>query len=265
MAPPGAGNNAVKEWLYGRNAVYETMRARRRQFLRLKIAHGAEEKGHLSDIIHTASTLKVPIERVARGNLDAFGDGHQGVALEASEYPYSALVDVLALAARRGEKPFVLILDVLQDPQNLGTLLRTAEAVGVHGVLLPFRHAATVTPAVVNSSSGATEHLLIVQVNLAQAIQQLKEENVWVIGLDASPEAQPLNKVNLDGALALVIGGEGSGMRTLVRKSCDGLMRLPMRGKVESLNAAVAGSVALYFAWQQRGINPQPIDELAKS
>ena len=159
----------------------------------------------------------------------------------------------------------MLILDVLQDPQNLGTLLRTAEAVGVHGVLLPFRHTATVTPAVVNSSSGATEHLLIVQVNLAQAIQQLKEENIWVIGLDAGPEAQPLNQVSLDGPLALVIGGEGSGMRTLVRKSCDGLMRLPMRGKVESLNAAVAGSVALYFAWQQRGINPQPIDEIIKS
>ena len=185
--------------------------------------------------------------------------------LEASEYPYSALADVLALAARRGEAPFVLILDVLQDPQNLGTLLRTAEAVGIHGVLLPFRHTATVTPAVVNSSSGATEHLLIVQVNLAQAIQQLKEENIWVIGLDAGPEAQPLDQVSLDGPLALVIGGEGSGMRALVRKSCDGLMRLPMRGKVESLNAAVAGSVALYFAWQRRGINPPPIDDIVKS
>ncbi len=132
--------------------------------------------------------MKLPIERVPRSNLDALGNGHQGVALEASGYPYSALVDVLALAARRGEAPFMLILDVLQDPQNLGTLLRTAEGVGIHGVLLPFRHTATVTPAVVNSSSGATEHLLIAQVNLAQAIQQLKEENIWVIGLDADPK-----------------------------------------------------------------------------
>ena len=249
----------MKEWLYGRNAVYETLRARRRQFLRLRLAQGVEEKSHLVDILRMASTLKLPIERVPRGNLDTLGNGHQGVALEASGYPYSALVDVLALAARRGEVPFLLILDVLQDPQNLGTLLRTAEAVGIHGVLLPFRHTATVTPAVVNSSSGATEHLLIVQVNLAQAIQQLKEENIWVIGLEASPEAQPLNNVRLDGPLALVIGGEGSGMRTLVRKSCDGLMRLPMRGKVESLNAAVAGSVALYFAWQGRSINSKPM------
>jgi 23S rRNA (guanosine2251-2'-O)-methyltransferase len=254
----------MKEWLYGRNAVYETMRARRRQFLRLRLAQGAEEKGHLVDIIRMSSALNLPIERVPRSNLDTLGNGHQGVALEASGYPYSALVDVLALAARRGEAPFVLILDVLQDPQNLGTLLRTAEAVGIHGVLLPFRHAATVTPAVVNSSSGATEHLLIVQVNLAQAIQQLKEENIWVIGLEAGPEAEPLNNVRLDGPLALVIGGEGSGMRTLVRKSCDRLMRLPMRGKVESLNAAVAGSVALYFAWQGRGINSEPIDDITK-
>jgi len=255
----------MKEWLYGRNAVYETMRARQRQFFRLRIAQGVEEKGHLAEILRMASALKLPVERVPRNNLDALGSGHQGVALEASGYPYSALMDVLPLAARRGEAPFVLILDVLQDPQNMGTLLRTAEAVGIHGVLLPFRHTATVTPAVVNSSSGATEHLLIVQVNLAQAIQQLKEQNIWVIGLEAGPEAQPLTKVRLDGPLALVIGGEGSGMRDLVRKSCDGLMRLPMRGKVESLNAAVAGSVALYFAWQQRGINPKSIDDIAKS
>jgi 23S rRNA (guanosine2251-2'-O)-methyltransferase len=255
----------MKEWIYGRNAVYETMRARRRQFLRLRLAQGIEEKGHLADILRMASALKLPIERVPRSSLDTLGNGHQGIALESSDYPYSALVDILALATRRGEAPFILILDVLQDPQNLGTLLRTAEAVGIHGVLLPFRHTATVTPAVVNSSSGATEHLLIVQANLAQAIQQLKEENIWVIGLEAGLEAQPLNKVRLDGPLALVIGGEGSGMRTLVRHSCDGLMRLPMRGKVESLNAAVAGSVALYFAWQARGINSQPIDDIAKS
>jgi 23S rRNA (guanosine2251-2'-O)-methyltransferase len=254
----------MKEWLYGRNAVYETMRARRRQFLRLRLAQGAEEKGHLVDIIRMASTYKLPIERVPRSNLDTIGNGHQGVALEASDYPYSALMDVLALSARRGEQPFVLILDVLQDPQNLGTLLRTAEAVGIHGVLLPFRHTATVTPAVVNSSSGATEHLLIVQVNLAQAIQQLKEENIWVIGLEAGPEAQPLSKIRLDGPVALVIGGEGSGMRTLVRKSCDGLLRLPMRGMVDSLNAAVAGSIALYFTWQVRGFSYKPIDDIAK-
>jgi 23S rRNA (guanosine2251-2'-O)-methyltransferase len=252
----------MKEWLYGRNVVYETLRARRRQFFRLRVAQGVEEKGHLAEIIRMASDFKLLVERVNRNSLDALGDGHQGVALETSGYPYSALVDILALAARRSEPAFVLILDVLQDPQNLGTLLRTAEGVGVHGVLLPFRHTAKVTPAVVNASSGATEHLLLGQMNLAQAIEQLKEENIWVIGLEAGVEAEPLIKVRLDGPLALVIGGEGSGMRSLVRKSCDVLMRLPMRGRVESLNAAVAGSVALYFIWQGRGFTTNPIDGL---
>jgi 23S rRNA (guanosine2251-2'-O)-methyltransferase len=242
----------MKEWIYGRNAVYEALLARKRQFFRLKLATGVDEKGHLADIIKMSTALKLPIEKVSRTSLDSLGYGHQGVALEASQYPYGAVQDILALAARRNEAPFILILDVLQDPQNLGTLLRTAEAVGVHGVLLPFKHTVTVTPAVVNSSSGATEHLLIVQVNLAQAIAQLKDENVWVIGLDAGPDAQPLDKLSLKGSLALVVGGEGGGMRTLVRNSCDALLRLPMRGRIESLNAAVAGSVALYFAWQAR-------------
>jgi 23S rRNA (guanosine2251-2'-O)-methyltransferase len=250
------------EWLYGRNAIYEALQARRRHFFRLHLARGTEEKGHLAEIIRMATEFKLPIERVPRDNLDPLGKGHQGVALEASSYPYCGLVDILQLAARRNEPAFLLILDVLQDPQNLGTLIRTAEAVGVHGILLPFRHTATVTPAVVNASAGATEHLMFAQLNLAQAIQQLKEENIWIIGLDAGNEALPLDKVRLEGALALVIGGEGSGMRKLVRKSCDILMRLPMRGRVESLNAAVAGSVALYFAWQKRGFGKASIDDL---
>jgi 23S rRNA (guanosine2251-2'-O)-methyltransferase len=250
----------MKEWLYGRNAVHESLLSKRRQFFRVKLAQGVEEKGHIQDILRMAQGLKLGVERVPRSNLDAIAAGHQGIALEASSYPYSALPDVLALADRRDELPFILILDVLQDPQNLGTLLRTAEAVGVHGVLLPFKHTATVTPAVVNSSSGASEHLLIVQVNLAQAIQQLKENDLWIVGLDAGSGAQPIEKVRLDGPLALVIGSEGSGMRQLVRSSCDTLARLPMRGKIESLNAAVAGSIALYFAWQKRGFSSQPID-----
>jgi 23S rRNA (guanosine2251-2'-O)-methyltransferase len=254
----------MKEWLYGRNAVYETLSARRRQFFRLRLAQGVEEKGNLVDVLRMAAGFKLPVERVPRDSLDKLGKGHQGVALEASAYPYVALADILAVAAHTNEPAFLLVLDVLQDPQNLGTLLRTAEAVGIHGILLPFRHTATVTPAVVNASSGATEHMRVAQVNLAQAIETLKDENIWVIGLDAGAQAQPLPKVRLDGPLALVVGGEGGGMRPLVKKSCDGLVRLPMRGKVESLNAAVAGSVALYFAWQQRNFSIPPIDELTK-
>jgi 23S rRNA (guanosine2251-2'-O)-methyltransferase len=254
----------MREWLYGRNAVYEALQAKRRQLFRVRLAEGVEEKGQLEQILRMAASLKLPIERVPRKHLDSIASGHQGVVLEATPYPYADLADVLMLPVRRGEAAFLLVLDVLQDPQNMGTLLRTAEAVGIHGVLLPFRHTATVTPAVVNSSSGATEHMLIVQVNLAQAIQRLKEDNIWVIGLDTSLEALSINEIRLDGALALVIGGEGSGMRALIRKSCDQLVRLPMRGKVASLNAAVAGSVALYFAWKERDFTAAAIDEHRK-
>jgi len=242
----------MKEWIYGRNPVYEVLRVSRRQPFRLFIAQGAQEKGRLAEILRLGSDRKVPVERVPRSRLDGIDPGHQGVVLEASDYPYCALADILDLAEQRGEPPWVLILDVLQDPQNLGTLLRTAEAVGVHGVLLPYRHTATVTPAVVNASSGASEHLLITQTNLAQAIAALKEAGLWVIGLDNRPEASLPEQVRLEGPLALVVGSEGQGMRPLVAKSCDFLLRLPMRGQVESLNAAVAGSIALYLAWQTR-------------
>lgn len=243
----------MREWICGRNPVYEALRAARRQAFRLLVAEGAQEKGRLAEILNLCQQRNVPIERLPRNRLDARFPGHQGVALEVSGYPYSALGDMLALARQRSEPPFLLILDSLQDPQNLGTLLRTAECVGVHGVLLPFRRTVTVTPAVVHASSGASEHLLIAQMNLAQAIEALKREGVWVIGLEASPQALPPHRVNLDGPLALVVGSEGEGMRPLVRASCDALLHLPMRGQVTSLNAAVAGSLGLYLAWQARG------------
>ncbi len=242
----------MREILYGRNAVYESLRANRRQPFRLMIAQGAQEKGRLNDILNLAQKKRLPVESVARPQLDRFGEGHQGVALETSGYPYADLEDMFALAAQQDQKPFILILDTLQDPQNLGTLLRTAEAVGVHGVLLPLRQTVTVTPAVVNASSGAAEHLLIAQGNLAQSIDALKQNDVWVMGLEGSPAAQPMEQARLDGGLALVVGSEGQGMRPLVRNKCDGLVRLGMRGQVESLNAAVAGSIALYLAAQKR-------------
>jgi 23S rRNA (guanosine2251-2'-O)-methyltransferase len=233
------------------------MRAGRRHAFLVIIAEGAQEKGRLAEIRQLAAARKIPVERVARQRLDGLGEGHQGAALEVNDYPYSTLADMLALAARRGEPPFLLLLDALQDPQNLGTLLRTAEITGVHGVLLPFRQTATITPAVVSASSGASEHLLVAQANLAQSIAGLKEAGVWGIGLEGGPLAQPPGRVHLDGPLALVVGNEGQGMRSLVRDSCDLLLRLPMRGKIESLNAAVAGSIALYLAWQARGFAGQ--------
>ncbi len=242
----------MKEWIYGRNAVYETLRARRRQPFRLRLAQGVEQKGRLAEIIKLGAERRLPVERVPRSTLEVLSSGHQGVALEASPYIYSDLPGILKAANNSNEAPFILVLDALQDPQNLGSLLRSAEAVGVHGVLLPLRQTATVTPAVVNASAGASEHLRVGQVNLAQAIAVLKEAGVWVIGLDAGAGAQPPERVRLDGPLALVVGSEGSGMRELVRKSCDVLLRLPMRGQVASLNAAAAGSIALYLALQAR-------------
>lgn len=242
----------MKEWIIGRNPVYEVLQASRRHIFTLRIYKNAAEKGRLADIIALSITRKIRIERVTRDQLDCFGPHHQGVALEVSGYPYQELVDLLEKAARQHEDPLILILDTLQDPQNLGALLRTAEIVGAHGVLLPLRQTVTITPAVVSSSSGASEHLLIAQYNLSQAINQFKKEGIWVIGLEGSPDAKTPAQVRLDGPLALVVGSEGKGMRPLVRKSCDLLLRLPMRGRVDSLNAAVAGSVVLYFVWQAR-------------
>lgn len=249
----------MKEFIYSRNAVYETLLARRRQVFRLEIANGVQEKGRLLQILEMAEARKIPILHAPRLGMDKIHPAHQGVILEASGYPYQNLADILDLAGRRGEALFVLILDALQDPQNLGTLLRTAEAVGVHGVVLPLARAAGVSPAVVNASSGASEHLLIAQANLSQAIEQLKEAGAWVVGLDQGPESQSPSAVHLDGALAVAVGSEGEGLRPLVRSKCDILLRLPIRGRVESLNAAVAGSIALYLASLERARGNQNV------
>jgi 23S rRNA (guanosine2251-2'-O)-methyltransferase len=247
----------MKEWIVGRNPVYEVLRAGRRNLFRLHVASGAEEKGRLSEILKMAAARKVPVTRVNRQTLDSLGESNQGVGLEVSAYPYCALADILEYARERArqrqEPPFVLLLDLLQNPQNLGTLFRTAEAVGVHGILIPARRAAGVTPAVVHASAGASEHLLVAQGNLAQAIETLKQDmDAWVMGLEGGPQAQPYHQVRMDGPLALVVGSEGEGMRDLVRRSCDVLVSLPMLGKIESLNAAVAGSVVLYKALADR-------------
>jgi 23S rRNA (guanosine2251-2'-O)-methyltransferase len=145
------------------------------------------------------------------------------------------------------------MLDHVQDPQNVGTLLRTADVVGAHGVILPDRRAASITPAVVNASAGAVEHLLIAEVaNLTQAIEELKEQNVWIGGLEDDPRAVLFDSQRSDLPLALVIGAEGPGLSRLVRDHCDFLLKLPMAGHVASLNAATAGSIALYSLWRRR-------------
>lgn len=242
----------AREFIYSRNAVYEALRAKRREVFKLQIAEGAQEKGRLEEILTRANQQKIKVEKVPRARLDKVHQNHQGVVAEVSGYSYSDLVDMLELANQRNEPPFVLLLDSLNDPQNFGSLLRTAEAVGVHGVIIPLAHTVEVTPAVVNASSGASEHLLIARANLAQAIEALKEAEVWIVGLDQAGAKLEPNSRHLRGALGLVVGSEGEGIRQLVRSKCDIVLKLPMRGRIESLNAAVAGSVALYLAYLAR-------------
>lgn len=242
----------MREIITGRNPVFEIFQARRRQVFRLLVATGVEEKGRLSEIFTLAARMKIPVERVPRPRLDSLAEGHQGVAVEVSEYPFSTLPDILAAAHKKQEPLLVLLLDMLQNPQNLGTLLRSGEAAGVDGVIIPFRRAASVTPAVVHASSGATEHLLVAQMNLAQAIDALKEDGAWIVGLEGGAGSRPITEAPLDGPLGLVVGNEGEGMRHLIREKCDFMGQLPMRGRVDSLNAAVAGSIALYLTLQAR-------------
>jgi 23S rRNA (guanosine2251-2'-O)-methyltransferase len=248
----------MKEFLYSRNAVLEALRAGRRELFRILVAEGAQEKGRLTEILDLARTRRIPVERVPRARLDRVHANHQGVAAEAGGYPYSDIPDMLEAARQAGEPPFVLLLDSLNDPQNFGALLRTAEATGVHGVLLPLAHSVEVTPAVVNASSGASEHLRVARWNLAQAIEVLKEAELWIVGLDQGGEPVEPGSRHLRGAVGLVVGSEGEGIRPLVRSKCDILLRLPMHGRVESLNAAVAGSVALYLIHLARPATSRP-------
>jgi 23S rRNA (guanosine2251-2'-O)-methyltransferase len=242
----------LTEWITGRNPAYEILRSKRRPAHRLWVSDSAQVQGRLAEIIDLARTRKIPVDFVKRNHLDGIDSHHQALALEVEPYPYSDLEAIIRKAKSQNEPVFVLLLDLIQDPQNLGSLLRSAEAFGVHGVVIPAARAASVTPAVVNASSGATELLLIAQQNIAQAMDRLKEAGGWMIGLEGSPEAQPPNRINLDGGIGIVIGNEGQGLRRLVRDKCDLLMNLPMQGQIDSLNAAVAGSIALYLARQAR-------------
>jgi 23S rRNA (guanosine2251-2'-O)-methyltransferase len=245
----------MPEMLYGRNPVYECLRAGRRHVFRLVVGEGVRKGGVLSEALTLARQRGVAVQTVDKQQLERLGKGvrHQGVLAEVEEYPYVPMQDVLIYAAERGEPPWLLMLDLLQDPQNLGTLLRTAEVVGVHGLVLQERRSVGVTPAVVSASSGASEHMRIVRViNLARAMKELQERKIWVVGLEAVPGATQVWQADLRGPLALVVGSEGEGMRRLVQETCDLMVDLPMRGRINSLNAAVAGSIVLYEAARQR-------------
>ncbi len=242
----------MHEWIVGRNPVYELLRARRRHGYRCLIAQGVQPHPRLQEISQLCHQQKIKIETIQRSQLDTLAEHHQGIALETNEYPYSTLPDILRYSQRQPQPAFLLALDMIQNPQNLGTLIRSAEALGVHGILLPLAHTAGVTPAVVHASSGATEHMRIAQTNLAQALAALKENGLWAFGLDADTHAQPIEKTDLTLPLIWIVGNEGEGIRALVRKQCDQIVSLSMSGKVDSFNAATAGSIALYLTHMSR-------------
>ncbi len=244
----------MREYLIRRNTVWEALRGSRRELHCLWLQQGLEEK--VTRPYQTlAHTRQLPIRFADKNHLTKLaGDSsHQGMVLEAGPYPYSHLDDILALAAQRNEQPFLLLLDLLHGPQNIGQLLRTAEIVGVHGVVLQDRRAPDITPAVAQFSAGASEHLLVAQVtNLVQAMKHLQSEGIWIVGLDLDEGAKLLPEVDLNMPIGIVVGHEGEGMRRLVRQSCDIRLKLPQKGQVDSLNAAIAGSILLYQAWQAR-------------
>ncbi len=244
----------MREILCGRNAVYEALCAGRRTFHRLVLAEGLRRDARVKEVLALARILGCPVEVRPRSEVFRLAGSreHQGLVLEAGPYPYVELDEILAAARSAGPQARLLLLDRLQDPQNVGTLLRTAEAVGVQGVLLPEHEAAAVTPAVVRASAGACEHLPIARVDsLVRAITRLQEAGIWVLGLERDPQAVLYTEVDWARPVAVVVGSEGMGLRRLVRERCDGLVALPMAGRVGSLNAAVAGSVVLYEIWRQ--------------
>lgn len=246
----------MREILYGRQPVRETLRAGRRRIFKLLLAAGIKPTGIVGEIQALARQAGIPVQEVDRRELDRLGEeaNHQGLAAEVSAYPYVALLDLLQAAREKGQPSFLLLLDHLQDPQNLGSLLRSAEAAGVHGVVIPGRRAAGVTPAAVRASAGAAEHVRVALVtNIVQAMKSLQAEGVWLAGLEVAPEAQLYTEADLSGPLGLVVGSEGQGLARLVRETCDFVVRLPLYGHVESLNAGVAGAIALYEARRQRG------------
>ena len=248
----------MPEFLYGHWAVIEAMRAGRRKLDALMIHERAEKRGPVGDAMSMAEELKLPIQRVQRRILDdlARNGNHQGLVLRVGPFPYCDVEEILGTAARRQEKPFILLLDLLKDPQNVGALIRVSDAVGAHGIVIQERRSVAVTPAVVNASSGAVEHINVAQVtNLVSAMKELKDQDIWMVGLDVGPNIPPLDKTDLNMALGLVMGSEGEGLRRLVRDTCDLLLTLPMRGQVGSLNVATAGAIALYSAWSARDWN----------
>ena len=242
----------TEEVVVGRNAVLEAL-ASRRPINKIYIRTGLQG-GNLGKIIAAAQEAAVPIDFVQSEKLDRMASGmrHQGIVALASPISFSSLKEVFHRAASRKETPFLLLLDELQDPQNVGALIRSADAAGVHGVLLPKRRSCPLNMVVAKISAGAVNYVPVVQIgNIVQTLRSLKEQGFWVVGADMDGESLYFN-ADLNRPIVLVIGAEGKGLGRLVKENCDMLVRIPMQGGVNSLNASAAGAILLYEVVRQR-------------
>ncbi|NLU36080.1 MAG: 23S rRNA (guanosine(2251)-2'-O)-methyltransferase RlmB [Clostridiales bacterium] len=236
----------------GRNPVLEALRSGR-TIDRLLVARGASE-GTMREIISRARERGIKVQEEDRKRLDQIsGSGsHQGVIAYAAPYQYAEVEEIIRRAKEKGEHPFLIILDEITDPQNLGAIIRTAECSGAHGVIIPKHRSAGLTPAVAKASAGAVEYMPVARVtNLARLLDQLKDQGIWVAGADM--DGTDYTGLDLTGPVALVIGSEGQGIRRLVKEKCDFLARIPMKGRIGSLNASVAAGILMYEVVRQRG------------
>ena len=237
--------------IIGRNSVLEALRAGR-AIDSLLVARG-ERSGSIGRILTECREKGIVIKEVDAKKLDFLcGRGnHQGVAAYAAAHAYACVADLLALAQQRGEAPFLIICDELEDPHNLGAIIRTAEAAGAHGVIIPKRHAASLSFAVSKAAAGALEYLPVARVgNLAATLDELKKQGLWIYGADM--DGTPFCETDYSGPAALVIGSEGRGLGRLIKEKCDFIVSLPMKGKINSLNASVAAGILMYEIARQR-------------
>jgi len=238
----------------GRNPVLEALKSGR-QLNRIIFARNISHHSAIAEIIYLARKNNVPTEYVDREAIDRMCSKdivHQGVVAYGSSKEYISLDDLLEISREKNEEPLYCVLDGIEDPHNLGAIIRTAEASGFHGIVIRSRRAAKITEAVSRASAGAIEYVPVAMVtNISQAIETLKKNNVWITGVDVRGDME-YTKADLKGATAIVIGGEGQGISELVRKHCDFLVSIPMKGKITSLNASIASALVMYEAFRQR-------------
>lgn len=240
-----------QDYIIGKNPVIEALKSDR-DVNKILIAEGSQ-KGQMQQVIGLAKEKNVLVQFVPKKKIDGLVEGnHQGVIAQVAAYQYAELDDLFSIAEQRNEAPFFILLDEIEDPHNLGSIMRTADAVGAHGIIIPKRRAVGLTATVAKASTGAIEYIPVVRVtNMARTIDELKERGVWIAGTDASGKE---DFRTFDGTLplGLVIGSEGKGIGRLVRDKCDFLIRLPMKGQVTSLNASVAAALLMYEVFRKR-------------